>query len=148
MAKLVDAFTVDWSQFFFYAFPPFCLISRCVQKIIQDQATGILIIPKWTTQPFLTVVLGLLMDTPRVLRASAQNLVHPTLAGPHPLHYRLELLVCKFLGIPCKSQSFRQTLPRLSCIPEEIVLTNNTECISTSDYNFVVRDHMIPCVPL
>ena len=49
MAKFVDAFTVDWSQFFFYAFPPFCLISRCVQKIIQDRATGILIIPKWTT---------------------------------------------------------------------------------------------------
>ena len=34
MAKFVDAFTVDWSQFFFYAFPPFCFISRCVQKII------------------------------------------------------------------------------------------------------------------
>ena len=33
-------------SFFFYAFPPFCLISRRVQKIIQDQATGILIIPE------------------------------------------------------------------------------------------------------
>ena len=32
MAKFVDAFTVDWSQFFFYAFSPFCLISRCVKK--------------------------------------------------------------------------------------------------------------------
>ena len=52
MAKFVDAFTVDWSQFFFYAFPPFCLISRCVQKIIQDRATGILITPKWATQPY------------------------------------------------------------------------------------------------
>ena len=148
MAKFVDAFTVDWSQFFFYAFPPFCLISRCVQKIIQDRATGILIIPKWTTQPYFTVVLGLLIDTPRVLRASAQNLVHPTLAGPHPLHHRLELLVCKLSGSPCKNQSFRQTLSRLSCIPGEIAHTNNTKCISTSGYNFVVKDHMIPCVPL
>ena len=32
MAKFVDAFTVDWSQFFFYAFPPFYLVSRCVKK--------------------------------------------------------------------------------------------------------------------
>ena len=142
------AFTVDWSQFFFCAFPPFCLISRRVQKIIQDQATGILIIPEWTTQPYFTVVLGLLTDTPRVLGASAQNLLHSTLAGPHPLHHRLELLVYKLSVIPCKSQSFRQTLSRLSCIPGEIILTNNTECISTSDYNFVVKDHMIPCVPL
>ena len=23
MAKFVDAFTIDWSQFFFYAYPPF-----------------------------------------------------------------------------------------------------------------------------
>ena len=32
MAKFVDAFTVDWLQFFFNGFPPFCLISRCVKK--------------------------------------------------------------------------------------------------------------------
>ena len=98
-AKSVDAFTVDWSQFFFSAFPPFCFISRCVQEIIQDRATGILIIPKWTTQPYFTVVLGLLTDTPRVLRASAQNLVHPTLTGPHPLHHRLELLDANYQAI-------------------------------------------------
>ena len=39
-------------------------------------------------------------------------------------------------------------MSRLLCIPGEIVLTNNTECISTSGYNFVVKDHMIPCIPL
>ena len=26
MAKFGDAFSVDWSQFFFYAFPPFCTV--------------------------------------------------------------------------------------------------------------------------
>ena len=52
MAKFVDAFSIEWSQFFFYAFPPFCLIPRCVQKIIHDQASGILVIPRWTTHPF------------------------------------------------------------------------------------------------
>ena len=148
MAKFVDAFTVDWSQFSFMHFPLFVLFPDMCKKIIQDQATGILIIPKWTTQPYFTVVLSLLTDTPRVLRASAQNLVHPTLAGPHPLHHRLELLVCKLSGNPCKSHSFRQTLSRLSCIPGEIVLTNSTECISTSGYDFVVKDHMIPSIPL
>ena len=35
-ARFIDAFTIDWSCFFFYAFPPFCMVSRCVQKIIQD----------------------------------------------------------------------------------------------------------------
>ena len=59
MAKFVDAFTIDWSQFFFYAYPPFCLVSRCVQKIIHDQASGILVIPLWTTEPYFTAVLSL-----------------------------------------------------------------------------------------
>ena len=55
-AKYIDAFSIVWSGFF-YAFPPFCLASRCVQKIIQDKATGILVIPLWPTQPFFSVVL-------------------------------------------------------------------------------------------
>ena len=148
LAKYVDAFSIDWSQFFFYAFPPFCLISRCVQKIIQDQASGILIIPLWTTQPYFTVVLGLLVDAPRVLRASAQNLIHPTLEGPHPLHRHLELLVCKLSGNPCNSQRFRRTLSKSSCTHGGIVLTNSTECISINGCNFVAKDRMIPCIPL
>ena len=32
MAKFVAAFTIDLSKFFFSAYPPFCLVSRCVQK--------------------------------------------------------------------------------------------------------------------
>ena len=32
-AEAVDAFTVDWGKLKFYAFPPFCLIARCLQKI-------------------------------------------------------------------------------------------------------------------
>ena len=148
IAKFVDAFSIDWSQFFFYAFPPFCLISRCVQKIIHDQASGILVIPRWTTQPFFTVVLSLLMDMPRVLKASAQNLIHPALDSPHPLHQRLELLVCKLSGNPCKTQRFRQTLLKLSCSPGETVHTNSTKCTSTSGYSFVLKGHMIHCIPL
>ena len=41
-AVAVDAFTVQWSQYVFYAFPPFSVITRTLQKIQQDQATGLL----------------------------------------------------------------------------------------------------------
>nr|CAH7752488.1 unnamed protein product [Callosobruchus chinensis] len=41
----VDAFTLDWSDYYFYAFPPFSLINRVVSKIKTDKATGILIAP-------------------------------------------------------------------------------------------------------
>lgn len=100
MAKFVDAFTIHWSQFFFYVYPPFCLVSRCVQKIIQDQASGILAIPLWTTQPYFTAVLSLLTETPRVLNASVQDLIHPTLDVPHSLRQQLQLMVCKLSSDP------------------------------------------------
>ncbi|KAI8441239.1 hypothetical protein MSG28_014886 [Choristoneura fumiferana] len=39
-AFCIDAFTINWSQKFFYAFPPFSVIIKCVQKILYDKATG------------------------------------------------------------------------------------------------------------
>ncbi|KAL0861715.1 hypothetical protein ABMA27_009196 [Loxostege sticticalis] len=35
----VDAFTVDWGSYYFYSFPPFSLILKCLRKIINDRAT-------------------------------------------------------------------------------------------------------------
>ena len=46
-ALAVNAFHSDWSQFTFYAFPPFSIIQRTLSKIREDQATGLLIVPKW-----------------------------------------------------------------------------------------------------
>lgn len=51
-AKFVDAFSIQWSQFFCYAFAPFCLTSRCVQKIIHDQASWILVFHGGQLNPF------------------------------------------------------------------------------------------------
>ena len=47
----VDAFTISWSSLYFYAFPPFCQIHRCLQNILEEQAPqGIMILPFWPTQ--------------------------------------------------------------------------------------------------
>ncbi|KAI8428150.1 hypothetical protein MSG28_002397 [Choristoneura fumiferana] len=45
----IDAFTMNWSHDFFYAFPPFSVILKCLQKIIHDKATGILVFPEQTS---------------------------------------------------------------------------------------------------
>lgn len=47
----IDAFTLSWKEFYFYAFPPFSLILKCLRKIINDQASGILVVPYWPSQP-------------------------------------------------------------------------------------------------
>ena len=46
----VDAFSISWSNSKFYAYPPFSMIGAATAKSVQDKATGIMIIPYWTTQ--------------------------------------------------------------------------------------------------
>ena len=49
-AKYVNAFYMSWKEHYFYAFPPFSVIVACLQKIDQDQATGVLAVPIWQTR--------------------------------------------------------------------------------------------------
>ena len=60
----VDAFTFCWTGTFFYAFPPFSLILRVLQKIDCDGAEGILIVPLWTTQSWFPLFLSMLVEEP------------------------------------------------------------------------------------
>ncbi|XP_072047102.1 uncharacterized protein [Amphiura filiformis] len=43
-AENIDAFSVNWEKLQFYAFPPFCLMPKCIQKIETDRAEGIVIV--------------------------------------------------------------------------------------------------------
>ncbi|XP_060806991.1 uncharacterized protein LOC132903258 isoform X2 [Amyelois transitella] len=40
-AFAIDAFTLCWSKFHFYAFPPFSMVLKTLEKIITDKAKGI-----------------------------------------------------------------------------------------------------------
>lgn len=50
-AIAADAFTLNWSSYKFYAFPPFSLILKPLRKIIQDKAEGAVVVLYWPTQP-------------------------------------------------------------------------------------------------
>lgn len=55
-AIAVDAFTLNWSQWFFYAFSPYSLILKCLQKIKNDKAKGIFVFPFWPSQPWFPLL--------------------------------------------------------------------------------------------
>lgn len=93
-AYAVDAFTVDWGNFRIYAFPPFCLVSKCIQKIREDEATGILIVPNWPTQPWFPLLKNILCADPLVLSSREYLLTQPITGRPHPLKH-LSLLCCR-----------------------------------------------------
>ena len=87
--SFVDAFSLNWHAFNFYAFPPFSLIPRCLQKINKDKATGILIVPLWPSQPWFPFLLQHLYKPPWILTPDKNHLQHPRHQEPHPPRRKL-----------------------------------------------------------
>lgn len=100
-ALAVDAFTVDWHlQGLFWAFPPFALILRVLKKIKLDEATGIVVVPHWTSQPWFPLFSELLTERPLIFKPSPTLLLSPCRSKQHPLADKLSLMVDKLSGNP------------------------------------------------
>lgn len=95
----IDAFTVKWNTFFFYAFPPFSIILKTLQKIKRERATGILVVPYWPTQPWYPVFCKLLTENPLYLYPHSKLLLSSD-RSPHPLWRQLTLVVGKLSREP------------------------------------------------
>lgn len=87
----IDAFTLDWNLHFFYAFPPFSLILKCLRKIINDSATGIMVVPYWPSQPWYPLFVALSQSRLVYLEPNPTLLLSP-FRTPHPLWKRLTLV--------------------------------------------------------
>lgn len=109
-----DAFTMNWGNYKFYAFPPFSLLPRCLQKISQDKAQRILIAPLWPTQTWFPILLQHLCNQPWILLPHPYLLTHPSHRGLHTLHSKLHLMVCPVSGDPSAIINFQQRLPMSS----------------------------------
>lgn len=97
-AMAVDAFTISWYGEKFYAFPPFALIHKVLQKIIGEKATGIVIVPLWTTQAWFPIYKELLVGKPLLFEPSCNLLQSPCRTLIHPLAKQLTLLAGKLSG--------------------------------------------------
>ena len=81
----MDAFSVNWNKGLLYIFPPFSLIQKCRQKIIEDKATVLFITPVWQSRPWYPMLLNLLYDRPLLLPHNPQILKLPWSQTVHPL---------------------------------------------------------------
>lgn len=99
-AESVDAFSLNWREFKFYAFPPFCLIPKCLQKIRMDKAKGLLVVPNWPTQAWFPCIKAMMQGEPLLLKRKVSLLTQPVFNVPHPLHERLDLLCFRLCGDP------------------------------------------------
>lgn len=67
-AFAVDAFSLSWRNLTVYAFPPFSVILPMLRKMLRDGCEGVVIVPKWPTQPWW----------PLLQRISTRHIALPT----------------------------------------------------------------------
>ena len=103
-----DAFQIPWQKLLGYAFPPFCLIGRCLKKVQQEGSTILLVAPVWVHQPWYPLLLGSLIEVP-VLLPQSINLLRDPFGQPHPLH-SLRLAGWKVSGEGSLQRAFRAKL--------------------------------------
>lgn len=106
-----DALQIPWDKYSGYAFPPFCLIGKCLRKAREERASLLLIAPVWRSQPWYPVLLDLLVDYPRLLPSSHRLLTDP-FGNPHPLLIagQLQLAAWKLSGRDSKRLEFQEKL--------------------------------------
>lgn len=92
----VDAFSFSWSSFF-YAFPPFTMIGKTLNKIIRDRAEGIMVVPKWNSQPWYPLFLKLLVEEPLYFHPHPKLILSP-FRKSHPIWNRLTLVAGRLSG--------------------------------------------------
>ena len=106
-AEIIDAFTVSWADLHFYAFPPFICIAKVLQKIMIEEATGIVVVPDWPNQPWYNTYLEMkLIEV--ILPPRDDLLLLPSEHSlRHPLHKNLQLRV----GLLTGTDSYLNRLP-------------------------------------
>lgn len=107
-SETIDAFTVSWKHLNFYAFPPFSLVLRVLQKIISDEAVGILVVPLWQCQPWYPLFVSLIIGKPIYFGPKSDLLLCPFSQRRHPLSRDLILAAAKLSGKPSKERGSRQ----------------------------------------
>ena len=87
----IDAFTLNWNKYYFYAFPPFTLILKVLKKIKQEGSQGIVVVPNWPSQPWYPIYTKLLVNDPLIFHPNI-NLLQSSNREPHPLWSQLTLV--------------------------------------------------------
>ena len=140
----VNAFSLNWGEFnFIYLFPPFSLLSRCICKLREDNAKGIVIAPLWLTQSWFPRLMELLTDNPIVLPKTKNllSLHHSQL--PHPLYRKLVMIACRVSGKISENKAFQKEQPTFLSSLGNQEPENSIKDIYKNGFSTVVKNALI-----
>jgi hypothetical protein len=139
-AQAINAFHISWVNMCFYAFPLFCIINQVLQKISEEKATGIIVIPQWPTQSWWPYLTNMLINCPLMLPSTQTTLMLPSHPQKiHPLQKNLRLLMYHL-----KVKEFQKKLLQSSYKHGDRGLKNSTNTIYKSGNSTVVNEVSIP----
>lgn len=123
-----DAFSISWSSYMPYIFPPFSVIPEVLKKIEEDRVSmALIVVPMWHTQPWFPRLLSSLIDYPIRLpfRKDLLRLVHNNKF--HTMNKRKLFLVAGLVsGRHSKIKEFQNSLETSYYIHGDLPLLNNT----------------------
>ena len=143
-----NAFTLQWTNLKAYAFPPFALILRVLNKIKNDAAQVILVTPKWPTQSWWPIALHLSFRPPIIITPRDDLLIRKPGNIKHPLRKTLHLVAWSLSGDPILNRTFRQELHDSSWLLGEKVLPGNINPHGLDGIAGVVENKLIPYIHL
>ena len=141
----IDAFSIDWSDLKFYAFPLISVIPRILSKVKQESAEGIIVVPFWSTQVWYPAVVKMLVLTPIFLNSRKSLLVLPQTPNQvHPMWKNMSMLVVHLSGSLQKANHCQEMLLKFYQLREEWEQEKGTIPISNGLSSFVVKGTLIP----
>ena len=127
-------------------FPPFAIISKVLSKIEAEMATGILIVPLFTTQSWFTRLLRLLIHEPLLLPKSNTSLYFPCRRKTIPT--LPVLIACLASGNCTNTKVFQMKLLKQSYSHGDQTINVNMTHAGNNGYSFVLKRCVVQCVPL
>ena len=110
-----DAFSLCLSHFSPYIFAPFNMISKVLNKIVEDKVSkALLIVPHWPCQTWFPMLISLLSDFPVTLPRHQDLLMLPHNNQPHPMRKSLSLVGVIVSGDVSRTKDFQKKLSRQS----------------------------------
>ena len=144
----IDAMSFPWSGLRLFAFPPFSMLPKVLEKVAQDGADLALVAPYWPKRPWFPKLLSLLAGLPRALPCQNDLLTQPLSHLKHPQIENLHLSLWPLSGNKVYRQAFLTEQLSLQLRPSETPLALLTIPNCVVSLTGVNESVVIPLLPL